>query len=192
MNDRFSKEFATMHALLRSRATSVRLLKFFASLAALTTLAALTAVAAQANSDDPSWGAAKPKFNLLIILRPVEGAEGNGFGLVKFRQPVDADKIVYLDVRLRHLAPNHSYYLQRATDSIVNNDCTGANWLTLGQGPVAQAITTDDRGTGHANLFRDLAAIPVGTQFDIHFRLIDALTSAVVLESACYQFTVRQ
>ena len=169
-----------------------RLLKLFASLAALTTLASLTAVAAQANSDDPSWGPAKPRFNLQVILRPVEGAEDNGSGLVKFRQPKDADKIVYLGVRVRHLAPNHSYYLQRATDSIVNDDCTGVNWLTLGQGPVAQAITTDERGTGRADLFRDLAAIPVGTQFDIHFRVIDAVTSAVVLESACYQFTVRQ
>jgi hypothetical protein len=169
-----------------------RLLKLFASLAALTTLAAGTAVAAQANSDDPSWGSAEPKFNLNVMLRPVEGDEDNGSGLVKFRQPIDADKIVYLDVRVRHLEPNHSYYLQRATDSIVNDDCTGANWLTLGQGPVAQAITTDKRGTSSADLFRDLAAIPVGTQFDIHFRVIDAVTSAVVLESSCYQFTVRQ
>jgi hypothetical protein len=175
-----------------ARSASVHLLKFFASLVALTTLAAVTAVAVQANTDDPSWGPAKPKFNLNVILRPVEGAENNGFGLVKFRQPEDANKIVYLDVRVRHLAPNHSYYLQRATDSIVNGDCTGANWLTLGQGPVAQAITTDKRGTGRAKLFRDLAAIPVGTQFDIHFRVIDAVTSAVVLKSACYQFTVRQ
>jgi hypothetical protein len=169
-----------------------RLLKLFASLAALTTLAGVTAVAAQANSDEPSWGPAEPKFNLNVILRPVEGEEDNGSGLVKFRQPVDANKIVYLDVRVRHLAPNHSYYLQRATDSIVNNDCTGSNWLTLGQGPVAEAITTDERGTGRADLFRDLAAIPVGTQFDIHFRVIDAVTSAVVLQSACYQYTVRQ
>jgi hypothetical protein len=169
-----------------------RLLKLFASLAALTTLASLTAIAAQANSDDPSWGLAKPKFNLNVILRPVEGAEDNGSGLVKFRQPIDADKIVYLDVRVRHLAPNHSYYLQRATDSTVNDDCTGTNWLKLGQGTVAQAITTDERGTGRAHLFRDLAAFPVGMQFDIHFRVIDAVTSAVVLESACYQFTVRQ
>jgi hypothetical protein len=29
-------------------------------------------------------------------------------------------------------------------------------------------------------------------EFDIHFRVIDAVTSAVALESACYQFTVSQ
>ena len=81
---------------------------------------------------------------------------------------------------------------QRATDTNVNDDCTGMNWLTLGQGLVPHAITTDETGTGQANLFRDLAAILLDTQFDIHFRVIDAETSAVVLESACYQYTVSQ
>jgi hypothetical protein len=37
-----------------------------------------------------------------------------------------------------------------------------------------------------------LAAVALGTEFDIHFRVIDAVTSAVVLQSACYQFTVTQ
>jgi sugar lactone lactonase YvrE len=110
---------------------------------------------------------------------------------VKFRQPGDPAKIVYLNVRVRHLAPNHSYYLQRATDSDVNDDCTGTNWLTLGHGLEPVAITTDDRGNGRAALFRDLTAIPTGAQFDIHFRVIDAVSSAVVLESGCYQYTVR-
>ena len=160
----------------------MRLIKFFALLAALTTVAALTAVAAQADS-----GA-----NLQAILRPVAGAPDNGFGLVKFRQPKDADKIVYLDVWVRDLAPNHSYYLERATDSNVNDDCTGRNWLKLGQGAVSQAFTTDETGTGRANLFRNLAMFSVGTQFDIHFRVTDAGTSAVVLQSTCYQFTVSQ
>jgi hypothetical protein len=54
------------------------------------------------------------------------------------------------------------------------------------------AITTDTGGTGRAQLFRDLAAFPAGMQFDIHFRVIDAATTAVVLESGCYQFTVSQ
>src|SRR6266498_1146141 len=158
----------------------------------LAVFAALTAVAATAALADvgPSWGPATPNFNLEVILQPVAGGPDNGFGLVKLRQPKDADVIVYLDVRVRDLAPNHSYYLQRATDSNVNDDCTGTNWLTLGQGPVPQAITTDERGTGRANLFRDLAAVPLGTQLDIHFRVIDAVTSAVVLKSSCYQFTV--
>ncbi len=143
-------------------------------------------------SGGSSWGPATPNFNLEGILRPVAGGPDNSFGLVTFRQPKDADKIVNLDVWVRGLAPNHSYDLQRATDANVNDDCTGTNWLTLGQGLVPQVITTDAAGTGRTDLFRSLATIPLGTQFDIHFRVIDALTSAVVLESACYQFTVSQ
>ncbi len=111
---------------------------------------------------------------------------------MKFRQPKDADKIVYLDVWVRDLAPNHSFYFQRATDTKVNDDCAGTRWLTLGLGPVTKAIATDETGTGRADLFRNLAQITLGTRFDIHFRVIDAATSAVVLESACYQFTVSQ
>jgi hypothetical protein len=136
--------------------------------------------------------AAAPNANLEVILRPVAGAPDGGFGLVKFRQPKDADKIVYLDVWVRDLAANRSYNLQRATDTNVNDECTGTNWLTLGQGTVPQAITTDERGTGRADMFRNLSTIPLGTPFDIHFRVIDAVTSAVVLESACYQYTVSQ
>jgi hypothetical protein len=160
----------------------MRLLKLGAALAAVTTVALVAPVAAQADS-----GA-----NVQAILRPAEGAPDGGFGLVKFRQPKDADKIVYLDVWVRDLAPNHSYYFQRATDSIIDDECTGTNWLTLGQGTVAQAITTDETGTGRADLFRNLAAIPLGTQFDIHFRVIDVATSAVALQSSCYQYTVSQ
>src|SRR5437870_3212580 len=37
------------------------------------------------------WGPETPNFNLEVVLR------GDGFGLGKFRQPNDADKIVYLD-----------------------------------------------------------------------------------------------
>jgi len=194
-----------MHALLRSLrlgtagnlprvfgAKSASLPKFFTSLAVVTTLAAVTAVAAQADAGAPPWGPATPHFNLQVILRPVGGATDGGFGLVKFRQPKDAEKIVYLDVWVRDLAPNHSYSLQRAVDPNVNGDCTGTNWLTLGQGLVPRAITTDEMGTGRAELFRNLASIPLGTQFDIHFRVIDSATSAVVLESTCYQYTVSQ
>jgi hypothetical protein len=160
----------------------------------LAVFAALTAVAATAAQADvgPPWGPATPNFNLEAILQPVAGGSDNGFGLVRFRQPKDADKIVYLDVWVRDLAPSHSYYLQRATDSNVNDACSGTNWLTLGHGLVPEAITTDETGTGRADLFRSLAAVALGMQFDIHFRVIDAVTSAVVLESACYQFTVSQ
>jgi hypothetical protein len=154
-------------------------------------LTAESAAAAQADVGPP-WGPETPHFNLQAILRPAAGGPDEGFGLVKFRQPNDADKFVYLDVSVRNLAPNHSYYLQRATDTSIDDDCTGTNWLTLGRGLTPVAITTDDRGTGRAQLFRDLAAFPAGMQFDIHFRVIDAATTAVVLESGCYQFTVSQ
>lgn len=167
----------------------MRLLKLFAVLVALTTM---SAAAARADSAGPPWGPETPNFNLQVILRPVASGPDDGFGLVKFRQPNDADKIVYLDVWVRDLAPSHSYFLQRATDSNVDGDCTGTNWLTLGRGLVPEAITTDEMGTGRAELFRDLAAIPLGSQFDIHFRVIDAVTLAVVLQSACYQYTVSQ
>jgi hypothetical protein len=164
----------------------MRLLKLVTVLAALTTVAVASAQAGA------SLGPATPNFNLEVVLRPVAGGPDNGFGLVKFRQPRDADTIVYLGVWVRDLAPNHSYYLQRATDTTVDADCTGTNWLTLGQGLAPVAVTTDGRGTGRADLFRNLAAIPLGTEFDIHFRVIDASTSAVVLASGCYQFKVSQ
>jgi hypothetical protein len=111
--------------------------------------------------------------------------------LVKFRQPNDAFTIVYLDVWVRDLAPNHSYYLQRAVDTTVDDDCSGTIWLTLGKGPVPEAITTDERGTGRAELFRTVPPEP-GMEFDIHFRVVDATTTAVVLASDCYQFTISQ
>jgi hypothetical protein len=162
----------------------MRVLKVAALVAAL---AAMTTVAVA--SARPS-GPATPNFNLEAVLRPVSGGPGNAFGLVKFRQPRDADTIAYLGVWIRDLAPNHNYSLQRATDTTVNDDCVGTNWLTLGQGLVPRAVTTDGMGIGRADLFRNLAAIPLGTEFDIQFRVIDATTSAVVLASACYQYTV--
>jgi hypothetical protein len=166
----------------------MRMLKL---LALLTTVTATAAVAAQADDGHHS-GPAKPSFNLEAVLRPATGGPEEGFGLVKFRQPKDEDKIVYLDVWVRKLAPDGRYFLQRATDSTVDDDCTGTNWLTLGEGSMEKAITTNDRGTGRAALYRDLRAIPTGTQFNIAFRVVDAISSAVVLESGCYQFTVIQ
>ncbi len=168
----------------------MRSFTLMAAIAALT--ASVFAFAAQAGSIGPPWGPETPHFNLEVVLRGVAGGPDGGFGLVKFRQPNDAQKIVYLDTWVRDLAPNTSYQLQRAVDTNVNDDCTGTNWLTLGKGPVPQTITTDDRGTGREPLWRDLAAVPLGTQFDIHFRVIDAVSKAVVLDSGCYQFTVSQ
>ena len=146
-------------------------------------LAALSLVAATAAHADGS-GSATPNFNLEAILRPTAG---DGFGLVKFRQPKDEAKIIYLDTWVRDLAPQHTYVLQRAVDTTVNDDCTAATmWAQLGP------IVTDDTGTGRAALSRDVSAVPTGMEFDIHFRIVDAATSAVVLESDCYQYVVSQ
>jgi hypothetical protein len=155
----------------------MRLLKLFALLATVTAAAA---------------GAAQANANLLVVLRPTAGGPATGGGVVVFRQPIDANKIVFLDVGVFNLLPNHSYRLQRAVDPNVDDNCTGTNWLTLGKGLVPEAITTDDRGFGRASLFRDLSAVPTGTKLDIHFRVIDDATSTPVLQSACYLFTVTQ
>jgi len=37
-----------------------------------------------------------------------------------------------------------------------------------------------------------VAAFPVGSEFDIHFQVIHETSSAVVLTSECYQFTISQ
>ena len=166
----------------------MRVLKLFALLATLTVA---PAAAAQEDHGAPWDDDERPSFNLNVVLRPAAGGPDDGFGFVKFRQPKDPAKIVYLDLRVRGLAPHHYYYLQRATDTDVNDDCTGTNWLTLGHGPEAVAITTDRKGKGRALLFRDLSAIPTGAEFDIHFRVLDAVSGAVVLESGCHQFIVR-
>ena len=143
-----------------------------------------TGVRLSSPSNGVAWGPETPNFNLEVILR------GQGFGHVKFRQPNDDEKIVYLDTWVRDLAPNRSYLLQRAVDTTIDDNCTSTAWLTLGKGATPQTIDTDDRGTATAELFRSLAAAATGATFDIHFRVIDAITSEVVLESSCYQFTV--
>jgi hypothetical protein len=133
-------------------------------------------------------GPAMPPFNNEVILRDV--GDGPGFGHVKFRQPKDDNLIVYLDTWVRDLAPNASYRLQRAVDTNIDDNCTSTAWLTLGMGTTPAAIVTDDRGTGRAELFRTLTS-PLGSEFDIRFRVIDT-AGGVVLESACYQFVVNQ
>jgi hypothetical protein len=131
-----------------------------------------------------SWGPETPNFNLEVILR------GAGFGQVKFRQPNDAAAIIYLDAWVRGLAPNTEYVLQRAVDPVVDDVCTSSAWLTLGRGLQPQSILTDAGGTGRAELFRDVSAFAPGSEFDIHFRVVNAQTQAVVLESECYQFRI--
>lgn len=149
------------------------------------TAPATPGVSAPSVAVDAAWGPETPHFNLEAILR------GDGFGLVKFRQPNDAEQVVHLDVFVRDLAANTSYRLQRAVDTSVDGICTSEAWLTLGRGAVPEAIVTDDRGTGRAELSRNIPA-PVGTQFDIHFRVVQDGTGTAVLWSDCYEFTVSQ
>jgi hypothetical protein len=145
-------------------------------------------VAAQNRVDlwKTSGAPATPPFNLEAVLREVN--RGPGFGLVKFRQPDDGDLIIYLDPWVRDLSPNTPYLLQRAVDTNVDANCTSTAWLTLGKGATPETIVTDDRGTGRAELFRMLPDSTEGTRFDIQFRVIESNTSAVALESGCYEF----
>jgi len=130
-----------------------------------------------------------PTFNLEVILRGEDGRLGH----VKFRQDVDQSKIVVLGTWVRGLETNHQYLLQRAVDAanVVDGDCTSTNWLTLGKGLTPQSILTDDNGKGSEELWRDVSAVASGTAFDIHFRVLDATTMAIVLTSDCYQYVVR-
>jgi hypothetical protein len=135
----------------------------------------------------PVSDALKPNFNLEVILRPVGG--GDGFGHVKFRQANDDVTRVDLGVWVRDLAPNTHYKLQRAVDTVVDDHCISGSWLTLGEGAVPQDVITDERGTAKEDLFR-LLTTPVGTPFDIQFRVVTT-AGAPVLVSDCYQYYVR-
>jgi hypothetical protein len=161
----------------------MRLLKLFALLASL---AAAAAAGAQADPGPP-WGPETPNFNLEAILRPTAIGPEKGFGLVKFRQPNDQETRIYLDVWVRDLAPDRTYYLRRAVDMTApDGDCDSeSGWLTLGP------IPTDGRGTGQAALSRAVPA--VFRAFDIHFIVTETETATSgVLQSACYQYTVSQ
>jgi hypothetical protein len=171
------------HATLKQGQT-MRLFKLLAL------IAALTVVLAAAPRADAVAHRSGSERNFVALLRPVSGGPAHTFAVVLFRQPHDAEKVAFLDVWTLGLAPNHSYSLQRATDSIVDDDCQGTNWLTLGRGLEPQAIETNELGFGRAHLFRDLAAVPDGTRFDIQFRVIDSVTQDIVLVSSCHQYTV--
>jgi hypothetical protein len=135
-----------------------------------------------------------PFYNLDITLSPElsKTAPGeNGAGFIKFRQDPDTARIITLETWIYHLQPNHAYQLQRAVDPISSSSCSSQVWLTLGKGLVAQAIQTDRQGNGHETLFRDVTGTARGTQFRIHFQIVDAVTMATVLTSDCFQYTVR-
>ena len=173
----------------REHAIRSPLMKRLLAVLALAMLAgpSIAAAAARADAVTPDSGSER---NFVALLRPVSGEPAHAFGVVLFRQRHDAEKVVFLDVRTLGLAPNHSYALQRATDTTVDDTCTGTNWLTLGRGLEPQALETNELGFGRAHLFRDLATIPNGMRFDIQFRVIDSITQDVVLVSSCHQYTV--
>jgi hypothetical protein len=135
------------------------------------------------------WGPEKPNFNLEVILR---ADDGPGFGLIKFRQPNDDLVVIDLGTWVRNLKPNTSYVLQRAVDTTLDDVCTSQAWLTLGKGNQPQAITTDENGEGREDLFRSVAAFPIGSRFDIHFQVVEQATSTIALRSGCYRFTTTQ
>src|SRR5436190_22480281 len=145
---------------------------------------ALAATGGPAFDAAQPWGPETPNFNLEVVLR------GDGFGLVKFRQPNDDALIINLDTWVRDLEPNTAYVLQRAADTNLDGICSSTAWLTLGKGLVPQSSTTDDRGTGRESLFRSVAALGVRATFDITFRVVKVATSAVVLTSDCYRYTI--
>jgi len=134
-----------------------------------------------------------PYYNLDVALNPVslKMGYGNSAGFIKFRQDPDTARIITLETWITHLEPNHPYILQRAVNPITDSSCTSVAWLTLGLGLVPQAIHTDFRGNGHEELFRAVTSIARGTQFRIHFQILDSLTLTPVLSSDCYQYTVR-
>ncbi len=142
-----------------------------------------------AKADDANAIAKNPSFNLEVVLQ----AEGNQNGHIHFLQDADAAKIITLDTKVHNLLPNHQYLLQRAVDpiNVVDGNCTSTSWLTLGHGLTPQSIMTNDKGDGQEELWRNVSTVASGSSFDIHFRIIDAESMAVVLDSDCYQYMVR-
>ena len=110
---------------------------------------------------DEATDADEARFNLEVKLT------GEGSGSVKFRQRKDEPFRVDLDTKLKQLAPNTAYRLQRAVDTVIDGECTSSAWLTLGKGSVAQSITTDDRGSyprcAGVVLCADLRGYPVAS-----------------------------
>jgi hypothetical protein len=120
---------------------------------------------------------------------------GSGWGRVQFRQPEDGEARIFFITWLRELKTNTTYLLQQAIDPIVDGVCTvgttnPAEWLTIGVGTKPFTITTDERGSFHAPLSRTLPRRLVGTTFDIHLRIIEEASKAVVQKSGCFQFQV--
>ena len=130
-------------------------------------------------------------YNLNVSLVGDNKTGPKSYGYIEFRQDPDTARIIDLNTWVYHLEANHSYLLQRAVNLITDPDCSSTAWLTLGIGLQPQAIITDSHGDGHADLWRAVTSIARGTQFHIHFQIIDATTLSTVLTSGCYDYTVR-
>lgn len=127
-------------------------------------------------------------YNLNVILQ----GPNNALGFIKFRQNPDTSRIINLHTWVFNLKPYHTYLLQRAVNVITNpTHCSSTAWLTLGKGLTPQAIHTDKWGFGSESLWRDVSSVARGTEFYIHFQVIDSLTSEAVLSSDCHTYMVR-
>ncbi len=129
-----------------------------------------------------------PHYNLNVYFA---GSKANMCGYVEFRQQTDNAQFIHLDTWVHGLEPNTNYLLQRAVDMNVDGNCTSTDWLTLGKGLTPQSLMTDENGDGYAELYRSVAAITVGTTFDIHFQILKQSDATMVLSSDCYEYTVR-
>lgn len=134
-----------------------------------------------------------PPYDLNVPLSSVtvKGYGSKVTGFIKFRQNPDTARIIDLDTWISGLTPDHAYLLQRAVNPITDADCTSTAWLTLGLGLVSQAIHTDAHGFGHEDLWRNVSSIARGTQFRIHFQVVDSATQSTVLVSDCDMYEVR-
>lgn len=130
-------------------------------------------------------------FNLNVVLKGDPKLTPLGVGYMEFRQDPDTARVIDLNTWVYRLQPNHSYLLQRAVDPIANAGCLSTAWLTLGLGLQPQEIQTNSKGDGHADLWRNISSVARGTQFHIHFQIVDAVTLVPVLNSDCYDYTVR-
>ena len=131
------------------------------------------------------------KYNIDVELYGSSKSLSRGF--IAFRQDLSTPKIITLDTYVQHLQPNHEYLLQRAVDpiNVVDGNCISTTWLTLGFGLTPQSIMTDGKGNGHEKLWRDLSSLASGSDFDIHFQVIDAVTNDVVFTSNCFEYILR-
>jgi hypothetical protein len=120
-----------------------------------------------------------------------------------------------IEVRVRHMSPNASFYLQRAPEVGRPLGADGIGQRALGLWPWEQPnspgypaapafitfplpnpgslvmITTDKHGNGEAGFLFNLPAIADGILFDVVFRVVDApVNPTAELRTKCFTVTV--